>query len=162
MWGFQVTAKCLLPLVETTLSAKPPSYVSVLELDSRIRQTVVPPKADNDPLDDRTAISMRTFVRSHYQHLREFFSGQSFSVIDHMTSTTVSPSWIFHAGDVRVPVEPSSKSSPQIRRYCVPECLCSSGRYAWTVSKKAALGLSYMENMDVRLFCCSMFLSSLG
>ncbi|KAF9078563.1 hypothetical protein BDP27DRAFT_1440995 [Rhodocollybia butyracea] len=69
VWGFQVTAKCLLPLVETTLSAKPPSYDSVLELDTRIRQTVVPPKADNDPLDDRTAISMRTFVRSHYQHL---------------------------------------------------------------------------------------------
>ncbi|KAJ4489995.1 hypothetical protein J3R30DRAFT_16350 [Lentinula aciculospora] len=68
VWGFQATYTCLLPLVHITLCAKPPPYEKVLELDAKIRLSVNP-KADSDPLDDRTAISMRTFVRSHYSHL---------------------------------------------------------------------------------------------
>lgn len=67
VWGFHTTYTCLLPLVHITLSAKP-SYEKVLELDAKIRM-LVNPKPDSDPLDDRTAISMRTFVRSHYSHL---------------------------------------------------------------------------------------------
>ncbi|KAJ3711658.1 hypothetical protein DFJ43DRAFT_1107326 [Lentinula guzmanii] len=68
VWGFQATCTCLLPLVHITLSAKQPPYEQVLEMDAKIR-LAVNPKPDSDPSDDRTAISMRTFVRSHYSHL---------------------------------------------------------------------------------------------
>ncbi|KAF5392896.1 hypothetical protein D9757_000804 [Collybiopsis confluens] len=78
VWGFQATANCLLPLVETTLAAKSPSYESVLELDAKIRQSVAPPTPDNDPQDERTAISMRTFVRSHYQQLMLLYLHRGF------------------------------------------------------------------------------------
>jgi hypothetical protein len=59
----------MIPLVKIVLAVKPPSYQAVLELDSKIRN-LVPPQT-NDPVDDRTAVSMRIFVRSHYQDLSE-------------------------------------------------------------------------------------------
>ncbi|KAH7869540.1 uncharacterized protein C8R40DRAFT_739420 [Lentinula edodes] len=88
VWGFHTTYTCLLPLVHITLSTKP-SYEKVLELDAKIR-TLVNPKPDSDPSDDRTAISMRTFVRSHYSHLMLLYLHRpSFSLA--MTEHTANP-----------------------------------------------------------------------
>lgn len=60
----------MIPLVRTILAVKPPSYQAVLELDRKIR-TLTQPQPD-DPSEDRTAVTMRIFVRSHYQALSEF------------------------------------------------------------------------------------------
>lgn len=60
-----------MPVVRTVLAAKPPSYDVIIELDRKIRDLAVP-RTDMDALQshtERTAISMRTFVRSHYQEL---------------------------------------------------------------------------------------------
>ncbi|KIK68330.1 hypothetical protein GYMLUDRAFT_214882 [Collybiopsis luxurians FD-317 M1] len=92
VWGFQAALNCLLPVVETTLAAKSPSYESVLELDAKIRQAVSPP--DSDPLDERTAISMRTFVRSHYQQLMLLYLHRGFftqAMTEYPTNPLLSP-----------------------------------------------------------------------
>lgn len=60
----------MIPLVKTTLAVKPPTYQAILELDSKIRNFVRPQHDTSH--DDRTAISMRSFVRSHYQDLSEY------------------------------------------------------------------------------------------
>ncbi|KAF5352033.1 hypothetical protein D9758_009454 [Tetrapyrgos nigripes] len=70
IWGFKASAECLLHVVRATLSAKPPPYETVLELDTKIRNFATPPKVDsNEPVGERTSLSMRTFVRSHYHSL---------------------------------------------------------------------------------------------
>jgi hypothetical protein len=94
VWGFQATVDCLLPLVEATLAAKSPSYETVLELDTKIRQAVNPPTPDSDPSDERTAISMRTFVRSHYQHLMLLYLHRGFftqAMTEHPSNALLSP-----------------------------------------------------------------------
>jgi hypothetical protein len=60
----------MIPLVKTSLAVKPPSYQAVLELDRKIRNLAQP--QPDDPADSRTAVSMRIFVRSHYQDLSKF------------------------------------------------------------------------------------------
>ena len=72
IWGFRASLECMIPLVKTILSIKPPSYQAVLDLDHKIRNLVQPPSHPGDPSDDRTAASMRAFVRTHYQDLSEF------------------------------------------------------------------------------------------
>ena len=59
--------ECMIPLVKAVLGVKPPSYQAILELDRKIRD-FTQPQVDN-PQDEPTAISMRVFVRSHYQDL---------------------------------------------------------------------------------------------
>lgn len=61
--------ECLIPLVKAILAAKPPDYSTILELEAKIRNFVLPQQDSTQ--DDRTALSMRTFVRSHYQDLSE-------------------------------------------------------------------------------------------
>ncbi|KAF8884213.1 hypothetical protein CPB84DRAFT_172899 [Gymnopilus junonius] len=68
IWGFKASQECLIPLARLVLAAKPPNYESVMELDRKIRDLVMP-RADMQGQTDRTAISMRIFVRSHYQEL---------------------------------------------------------------------------------------------
>ena len=61
IWGFKASSECLVPLVRITLSVKPPSYDTIMELDGKIRQ-LTPPSAD---------ILHTIFTeRSHYQELR--------------------------------------------------------------------------------------------
>ncbi|KAK7461100.1 hypothetical protein VKT23_009029 [Stygiomarasmius scandens] len=70
IWGFRASDECLLHVVRATLSAKPPPYETIMDLDSKIRNfTTVPKAGSSGPVDERTALSMRTFVRSHYQAL---------------------------------------------------------------------------------------------
>ncbi|EDR10520.1 uncharacterized protein LACBIDRAFT_317008 [Laccaria bicolor S238N-H82] len=75
IWGFKASQLCLMPVVRAVLAAKPPSYDVIIELDQKIRGLAVP-RTDMDTLQshtERTAISMRTFVRSHYQELMLLF-----------------------------------------------------------------------------------------
>ncbi|KAK7028823.1 hypothetical protein VNI00_014836 [Paramarasmius palmivorus] len=79
IWGFKASTECLLPVVRATLGTKPPDYEKVLELDKKIRQFATPPPTfDSHPSDDRTAHSMRHFVRSHYQDLMLLYLHRSF------------------------------------------------------------------------------------
>lgn len=78
--------------MQLTLGAKPPSYETVLNLDAKIRQAAAPPKSDSDPSDDRTAITMQTFVRSHYQDLSK--SGSS----NHLLVLSVTVLLYLHRG----------------------------------------------------------------
>lgn len=64
--------ECMIPLTKIILAVKPPSYQAVLELDRKIRGFVLPPSHPGDLSEDRTAVSMQIFVRSHYQALSEF------------------------------------------------------------------------------------------
>lgn len=71
IWGFKASAECLIPLTRLLIGAKAPSYESILTMDRKIRD-IVPPAKDSQTQGDRTAISMRTFVRSHYQDLSKW------------------------------------------------------------------------------------------
>ncbi|KDR74952.1 hypothetical protein GALMADRAFT_249900 [Galerina marginata CBS 339.88] len=73
IWGFKASQECLIPLVRLALAAKPPSYESVVELDRKIRDLALPKADASQSRTDRTAISMRIFVRSHYQDLMLMF-----------------------------------------------------------------------------------------
>ncbi|KAF8958939.1 hypothetical protein BDZ97DRAFT_1428180 [Flammula alnicola] len=73
IWGFKANAECLIPLVRIALAVKPPSYETVMELDRKIRDLALPRADVLQNHTDRTAISMRTFVRSHYQELMLLF-----------------------------------------------------------------------------------------
>ncbi|KAJ3716438.1 hypothetical protein C8R42DRAFT_678428 [Lentinula raphanica] len=93
VWGFQTTYSCLLPLVHITLSARQPPYEAVLELDAKVR-FAVNPQPDSDPMDNRTAISMRTFVRSHYSHLMLLYLHRPFftrAMTEHPSNPLLSP-----------------------------------------------------------------------
>ena len=72
-WGFKASIECLLPAVRATLAAKPPPYSEILELDRKIRSFASVASASDDQ-NDNTALSMRTFVRSHYQDLSKLIT----------------------------------------------------------------------------------------
>ncbi|KAF7440022.1 hypothetical protein PC9H_000363 [Pleurotus ostreatus] len=76
-WGFKASIECLLPAVRATLAAKPPPYSEILELDHKIRKFASVTSASEDQ-NDNTALSMRTFVRSHYQDLILLFLHRGF------------------------------------------------------------------------------------
>ncbi|KAL4263673.1 Zn(2)-C6 fungal-type domain-containing protein [Pleurotus pulmonarius] len=76
-WGFKASVECLLPAVRVTLAAKPPPYSEILELDRKIRSFASVASASDDQ-NDNTALSMRTFVRSHYQDLILLFLHRGF------------------------------------------------------------------------------------
>ncbi|KAF9557805.1 hypothetical protein CPC08DRAFT_668314 [Agrocybe pediades] len=69
IWGFKASVECLIPLTRLLIGAKPPTYDAILAMDQKIRNFVPSMKDSPEREGDRTAISMRTFVRSHYQDL---------------------------------------------------------------------------------------------
>lgn len=69
IWGFRASLECLIPVAKAILAAKPPRYSTIMELDRLIRDLALPKNEDPQNQANRTAISMRTFVRSHYQDL---------------------------------------------------------------------------------------------
>ncbi|KAF9476036.1 hypothetical protein BDN70DRAFT_812955 [Pholiota conissans] len=73
IWGFKASAECLIPLVRIALAVKPPTYETVMDLDRKIRELALPRADSTQNNTDRTAISMRIFVRSHYQQLMLLF-----------------------------------------------------------------------------------------
>ncbi|RDB23841.1 putative transcriptional regulatory protein C1F7.11c [Hypsizygus marmoreus] len=77
IWGFRASIECMIPLAKTTLAVKPPSYQAILDLDYKIRNLIQVPKTDGCQ-EDRTAVSMQTFVRSHYQDLMLMFLHRAF------------------------------------------------------------------------------------
>uniref|UniRef100_A0A0W0FW73 Zn(2)-C6 fungal-type domain-containing protein n=1 Tax=Moniliophthora roreri TaxID=221103 RepID=A0A0W0FW73_MONRR len=95
IWGFRASIECLLPVVRATLGTQPPDYEKVLELDKKIRQFATPPLTfDSHPSDDRTAHSMRNFVRSHYQDLMLLYLHRSFflqAMTDYPANPLLSP-----------------------------------------------------------------------
>ncbi|KAJ7756952.1 hypothetical protein B0H16DRAFT_1537516 [Mycena metata] len=68
VWGHRANEECLLPIVRATLAVKAPSYDKILHLDRKIRDFGQP---GANPVDERTAISMKNFIRSHYRDLSE-------------------------------------------------------------------------------------------
>ncbi|KAJ7747903.1 hypothetical protein DFH07DRAFT_747477 [Mycena maculata] len=76
IWGHKATEECLLPIVRATLAVKPPSYDQVLHLDRKIRSFAQP--ETNPDVDERTALSMNNFVRSHYPDLMLLFLHRAF------------------------------------------------------------------------------------
>ncbi|KAJ7507209.1 hypothetical protein B0H11DRAFT_1970739 [Mycena galericulata] len=76
IWGHKATVECLLPVVRATLAVKAPSYDQVLHLDRKIRNFAQP--TANVDVDERTALSMNNFVRSHYQDLLLLFLHRAF------------------------------------------------------------------------------------
>ncbi|KAJ6591053.1 hypothetical protein DFH09DRAFT_907769 [Mycena vulgaris] len=75
IWGHKATQECLLPIVRATLGVKTPTYEQVLHLDQRIRNFAQPTA---NPVDERTAVSMKNFVRSHYRDLMLLFLHRAF------------------------------------------------------------------------------------
>ncbi|KAJ7178011.1 hypothetical protein C8R46DRAFT_888893 [Mycena filopes] len=75
VWGHQATEDCLLPIVRATLAVKAPSYDKILHLDQKIQNFAQP---GPNPVDERTAISMKNFVRSHYRDLMLLFLHRAF------------------------------------------------------------------------------------
>ncbi|KAJ7253061.1 hypothetical protein B0H12DRAFT_1017793 [Mycena haematopus] len=91
VWGHEATRECLLPIVRAILAVKPPSYDKIMQLDEKIRN-FGQPKAN--PVDDRTAVSMKNFVRSHYRDLMLLFLHRAFFaqvMIEHATDPMKSP-----------------------------------------------------------------------
>ncbi|KAJ6495975.1 hypothetical protein C8R45DRAFT_151588 [Mycena sanguinolenta] len=91
VWGHEASRECLLPIVHATLGVKPPSYVKIMELDEKIRN-FRQPKANSG--DNRTAVSMKNFIRSHYRDLMLLFLHRAFFaqvMIEHATDPLKSP-----------------------------------------------------------------------
>ncbi|KDQ50937.1 hypothetical protein JAAARDRAFT_543076 [Jaapia argillacea MUCL 33604] len=68
VWSFHFVRECAIPVFHAVLSAKPPSYERVMELDSQIREFEIP-KSDSSHDPQRTATAMRIFVRRHFHEL---------------------------------------------------------------------------------------------
>ncbi|KAJ7075114.1 hypothetical protein B0H15DRAFT_934829 [Mycena belliarum] len=75
VWGHMATQECLLPIVHATMAVKAPSYEQVLRLDRIIRNFAQPTAS---PVGERTAISMKNFIRSHYMDLMLLFLHRAF------------------------------------------------------------------------------------
>ncbi|KAJ6588378.1 hypothetical protein B0H19DRAFT_922527 [Mycena capillaripes] len=91
VWGHRATQECLLPIVRATLAVKAPSYDKVLHLDATIRNFAQP---QANPADERTAVSMKNFIRSHYRDLMLLFLHRAFFaqvMIEHAADPTQSP-----------------------------------------------------------------------
>ncbi|KAJ7216633.1 hypothetical protein GGX14DRAFT_518292 [Mycena pura] len=92
VWGHRATEECLLPIVRATLAVKAPSYDKVLQLDRKIRNHAQP-QAIN-PGDERTALSMKNFIRSHYRDLMLLFLHRAYfaqTMIEHVADPMKSP-----------------------------------------------------------------------
>lgn len=64
------------PVVENMLSAKPPSYATILDLDRRIRQIQLPAvklylRPDDDDYNN-PSLCMKSYMMSHYRSLSEY------------------------------------------------------------------------------------------
>ncbi|KAJ7151463.1 hypothetical protein C8R43DRAFT_886981 [Mycena crocata] len=93
VWGHRATDECLLPIVRITLAVKAPPYDKVLHLDRKIRNFAQPPA---NPVDERTAVSMKNFVRSHYRDLMLLFLHRAFFaqvMIENAGDPMKSPYW---------------------------------------------------------------------
>jgi hypothetical protein len=102
IWGFKASEEFLLHVVRATLSAKPPPYETILELDRKVHSFATPPKTENaGPVEERTALSMQIFVRSHYQALSKqfFFAILSMSFSFMTCSTNVPASRLLYSGN---------------------------------------------------------------
>ncbi|KAJ7481536.1 hypothetical protein FB451DRAFT_1030501 [Mycena latifolia] len=91
VWGHKATQECLLPIVRATLAVKTPSYEQILHLDRKIRNIAQPTA---NPVDGRTAVGMKNFVRSHYRDLMLLFLHRAFFaqvMIENATDPMKSP-----------------------------------------------------------------------
>ncbi|KAJ7672609.1 hypothetical protein DFH06DRAFT_96982 [Mycena polygramma] len=91
VWGHWATQECLLPIVRVTLAVKAPSYDKVLQLDKKIRNFAQPAA---NPADERTAVSMKNFIRSHYRDLMLLFLHRAYFaqvMIEHAADPMKSP-----------------------------------------------------------------------
>ncbi|KAK2467174.1 hypothetical protein APHAL10511_000723 [Amanita phalloides] len=84
-----------MPIIETTLTAKPNSYAAVLNLDRKVRETVIPTSLTNPPDVNRSSSSSlkAAYATQHrtvpllYLH-RSFFAQ---AMLDHPTNPLLSP-----------------------------------------------------------------------
>ncbi|KAJ6613565.1 hypothetical protein B0H10DRAFT_2436370 [Mycena sp. CBHHK59/15] len=74
-WGHKASEECLVPIVRATLAVKAPSYDKILDLDRKIRNFAQPPANAGE---ERTAVSMKNFIRGHYRDLLLLFLHRAF------------------------------------------------------------------------------------
>ncbi|KAF6742024.1 hypothetical protein DFP72DRAFT_940614 [Ephemerocybe angulata] len=72
-WQLRVDSECLVPLSMTLLSAKPPSYGTILELDKKIRENSILREDLVQNHNPHTDTALRIFSRVHYQDLMLMF-----------------------------------------------------------------------------------------
>ncbi|TRM67025.1 hypothetical protein BD626DRAFT_396566 [Schizophyllum amplum] len=72
VWGYRASVACLVPLVLTTLCTNTPPYDKILEVDKQIRDFFSVAR-ESSSQNERTAATMRNFVRSHYEDLMMLF-----------------------------------------------------------------------------------------
>ncbi|KAF7329791.1 Fungal-trans domain-containing protein [Mycena kentingensis (nom. inval.)] len=91
IWGHHITQSIHLLIVRAMLGVKAPTYETVMELDAKIRKLAQP---DPNLGDERTAVSMRNFVRGHYLDLALLFLHRSYFaqvMISHAAAPLSSP-----------------------------------------------------------------------
>ncbi|KAG8216043.1 hypothetical protein J3R82DRAFT_8041 [Butyriboletus roseoflavus] len=76
IWSFSFTIKCLVPVVEATQGARPPSYDTILALDCKIREFSVPQASSNRQISGQ----MQAFVRNQLRELALLFLHRGFFV----------------------------------------------------------------------------------
>ncbi|KAG6380168.1 hypothetical protein JVT61DRAFT_8257 [Boletus reticuloceps] len=74
IWSFSFTMQCLVPVVEATQGARPPSYDAVLALDCKIREFLIPQVSSSS----QTLGDMQTFVRSQLREITLLFLHRNF------------------------------------------------------------------------------------
>lgn len=61
-----------MPIIETTLTAKPNSYAAVLNLDRKVREAVIPPSLTNPPGANRsTSASLKAAYATQHRTVRK-------------------------------------------------------------------------------------------
>lgn len=162
IWGFKASQECLIPLVRLVLAAKPPTYESVMELDRKIRDLAMP-RAEMQGQTDRTAISMRNFVRSHYQELSTCTSTRAdvkgaYRKVLYIFSADVSSSSFLRPSYDRKSRKSVTKLVQPVSSRSVCKCVWCITRHQSTVSEEALALHSDMENVDLWFHgCCERF-----
>ncbi|KII91821.1 hypothetical protein PLICRDRAFT_38677 [Plicaturopsis crispa FD-325 SS-3] len=92
VWGFTYAKECLFPVVKAILTAKPPSYRVVMEIDRKIREFAAT-SSYAIPVSGNTPTMMLSFIRSHYEELIMLFLHRSFfarAMVDHPSNPSAS------------------------------------------------------------------------
>ncbi|KII94752.1 hypothetical protein PLICRDRAFT_96595 [Plicaturopsis crispa FD-325 SS-3] len=87
-WRYMFAKEVLAPITEKTLTAVPPKYETILELDRKIRELMVPPQLRNfsDNQHITPSFYLQTRVISHFRSISMMYLHRSFfaqALLDH-------------------------------------------------------------------------------
>ncbi|KAI0311789.1 fungal-specific transcription factor domain-containing protein [Amylostereum chailletii] len=145
-WGFRFAFECVAEVAAKTLTASPPKYSEVLDLDRKIREFAIPAEAlamlrggHEDPRQVPLAASMAHFVLSHTREVILLFVHRSFFA-QALIEDPANPIRSQYAPSFLSTVRAASTILRSVRdQFALHPAMCSRFWSTWTYAFSAAV-----------------------